>query len=377
MQDYVLMGRGKTRQVVESGFNISEALKPKIYNLEYDEMKGILITEFSEKFEFNFKIYDLDSEFINHALTMMPKINHNIGILFNGVKGTGKTITSKVIANNLIDAGVPVILVPANYPGLEDFMVKMSQIQSCVWFFDEFEKIFQSKSLENTGASLLPIMDGVLTGFKQYFLLTTNELRFNRNFLSRPGRIRWIRTYKSLSREVIVSYLKDNLNENRQKDLEALVDYIGSYTTLSIDLIKTICEELNLCDGPIEDVLKYINSDSAEYFYEIVCCDAYGGTFKYEDVKKAFHDFLNRSPKKAITDEDEYDDGRKPNPHRTMVTSDTPVRHLRVHDYFDDCVILEPLNKDNIIICRENNHYFYAYVLNPDARCLSNWGSAF
>ena len=368
-QDFVLMTQGKTSQIVESGFSVSQQLKPVVYTLSYDDRKGILITEFCEKFEFNFKIYDLDAEFINHAISVMPKVNHNIGILLNGVKGTGKTIATKIIANYLLSEGCPVMIVSNNLPDLEEAIVRMSKIQSCVWFFDEFEKVFNSGDSRRDGSSsLLPIMDGALSGFKQYFLLTTNSLRINENLLSRPGRIRWIRSYKNLSKSVIVDYLKDNLNENRMKELDEIVDYISTYSTLSIDLMKTVCEELNLCDGPIEQVLKYINVDLNEYFYTTYVCDRYGDPYDYEKVKEAFHKKINKLP---IDNSEDSDD---PQPYSRMVVSNIPVRHLKARDIFDDELVVKPLNEDNIIICREGSHYYYFYVLNPDKKCETNWG---
>ena len=370
-QDYVLMTQGKTSQIVESEFSVSPQLKPMVYTLSYDERKGVLLTEFCEKFEFNFKIYDLDDEFINHAISMMPKINHNIGVLLSGVKGTGKTIAAKIIANYLRSEGCPVIIVSVNVPDLEETIVKMSKIQSCVWFFDEFEKVFSSGDTRRDDSStLLPIMDGTLSGIKQYFLLTTNRLSINENFLSRPGRIRWVRTYRNLSKTVVVDYLKDNLNESRIKELDDIVDYVSTYSTLSIDLLKTVCEELNLCNGPIEQVLQYINVDLNEYLYNAYVCDRYGNPYDYEQLKEAFHKKLKGLP---IDDSDDSDD--QPKPYSHLIASRAPVRYLKVKDYFDDGLIIKPLSKDNIITCRDGEHYYHYYILNPDKKCETNWES--
>lgn len=46
-----------------------------------------------------FKIYGMESKLIEHVMRTFENTTSNLGMLFNGIKGTGKTITAKIIAN--------------------------------------------------------------------------------------------------------------------------------------------------------------------------------------------------------------------------------------------------------------------------------------
>ena len=64
----------------------------------------------------------------------------NLGILLEGLKGTGKSLQAKHLCKN---AGLPVILFTADWhgPTLEKFLARIKQ--SAILFFDEFEKIYK------------------------------------------------------------------------------------------------------------------------------------------------------------------------------------------------------------------------------------------
>ena len=76
-----------------------------------------------------------------------------VGVMLTGLKGTGKTVTAKLIANAV---ELLVIVVTEIFHGLEEWL---SQIrQPVVLFFDEFEK------MEGRSGDLLTLMDGGLSG---------------------------------------------------------------------------------------------------------------------------------------------------------------------------------------------------------------------
>ncbi len=63
----------------------------------------------------------------------------NMGVLLNGVKGTGKSVTAKLICNELKNF-LPIIIVDKAYEGLPQFISKIQQ--EVIIFIDEFEKVF-------------------------------------------------------------------------------------------------------------------------------------------------------------------------------------------------------------------------------------------
>ena len=136
------------------------------------------LRKMADKFTFNFKIYDLGVE------DTMQKIqytwnsdafvsgNKNLGIIFNGLKSTRKTIASKILSNRM---NMPVVIVNAAYDGLLNFI--QSLCFECVVLIDEAEKSFQGN-----GDVLLKMIDGVYNEARKLYLLTTNRLSIDERY---------------------------------------------------------------------------------------------------------------------------------------------------------------------------------------------------
>lgn len=182
-----------------------------------------------------------------------------------------KTVTAKLIANRL---GLPVIICDRPYPGLTNFLAGIEQ--DCVFFFDEFEKQFRvdgcnsnsKNSDENrAGEDLLSIMDGVFnTDNCHIFLLTTNELRINDNLLSRPSRIRYLKSYGTvMNRKVLEEFINDNLQYPEFRT--EILNFVDSLTMATIDIVKTIVDEVNIHHCHIDEFKQFFNVKEASYNY--------------------------------------------------------------------------------------------------------------
>ena len=154
--------------------------------------KVVLMKPLFPKFQFDYKLYDLEMdkylEYIQKTWEddLFVDSNKNLGVIFNGIKGTGKTVAAKLLCNKL---DLPVICVPAAFDGLELFL---SQIPfDCVIFIDEMEKIFKK---DENDSVLLRVIDGIYSGGRKLFIMTTNTLNINNNLVGRPGRIRYIKS---------------------------------------------------------------------------------------------------------------------------------------------------------------------------------------
>jgi hypothetical protein len=197
---------------------------------------GFYLTKTEESFTFNHKIYGLEAELIDRVERTWKNTAKNLGILLNGLKGTGKTVTAKMICNTM---KMPVILVNSNPEGggIPEFISTITQ--DCVVFIDEYEKIFGEDS------ELLTVMDGVLSSEnRKLFLLTTNRVHVNENLLQRPSRIRYLKTFKDLSPSIISEILDDVLLYPEFK--EDTAKFITNLEIITIDVVKTIIEEVNI-----------------------------------------------------------------------------------------------------------------------------------
>jgi hypothetical protein len=237
-------------------------IQPAVYKINADPMSGeVYITHIQDKFEFPYKIYGIESNFINRVIKTYHNTNSNLGLLLNGVKGTGKTVTAKQICNEL---ELPVLIIHESYDNIPSFINQIQQ--NVIILIDEFEKIYQDRD-----HSVLTIMDGVMdNGFRKVFILTTNELYINANLIQRPGRIRYLKTYSDLTLEIINEIVDDKLIYTNHK--EDTIEFISQLETITVDIVKSIIDEVNIHNEPpsiFGDVFNIKKLDDVCNIYEI------------------------------------------------------------------------------------------------------------
>ena len=96
--------------------NQQSHLENGIYRLEIDEFGRFYLLFLEEKFNFSYKIYGLEEKLIKRTLRSYSAIDNNVGILLNGTKGTGKTVTSKMICNEVDQPGLAALPPPPRHP---------------------------------------------------------------------------------------------------------------------------------------------------------------------------------------------------------------------------------------------------------------------
>lgn len=212
-----------------------------IYSLEIDARSGALYLErLQDQFDFGYKLYGIQSNFIRRAITTYHNTTNNLGILLNGIKGTGKSVTAKMLCNEL---NLPVILINKGYGGIPDFINSIQQ--EVIVFIDEFEKVFKSNDFQDNSTDLLTVMDGVLdNGYRRVFLLTTNQLRVNDNLIQRPGRVRYLKTFSDLDKETIEMIVDDCLIHTEHK--VELIKFISKLELITVDIVKAVVTEVNI-----------------------------------------------------------------------------------------------------------------------------------
>lgn len=232
-KNWVQSGNDYFSQEVSQNMDL---LPTAVYKVNENPMtKELYLTQVQDKFSFPYKIYGVETKFVNRVKKTYDTTNGNLGILMNGVKGTGKTVTAQQICNIL---ELPVLVVHHPYHGLSSFINELQQ--DTIIFFDEYEKMYN-----NYDSSILTVMDGVLNNeHRKVFLLTTNSLYLNDNLLQRPGRLRYIKTFTDLTLEVIMEIVDDKLQHKQfRKDC---IDFISRLETITIDIVKAVIEEVNI-----------------------------------------------------------------------------------------------------------------------------------
>lgn len=219
------------------GSGIFNEIPAGIYE-PYSSMMGTFLGRQEDKFVFSHKIYGIEHNFIQHVLRTYEHSDKNVGVLMNGTKGAGKTVTAKTLANM---CGLPIILVNAGNIDILSYFDDVSQ--PLCFFFDEFEKIMDHSDNAKV-APLLSFVDGTSSSTKHLMLFTSNESKISPFFLDRPGRIRYIKQYGSLEAPVIKEILDDMLEYPEfRKDI---LDWVVYFKYLTIDMLISIIKEVNI-----------------------------------------------------------------------------------------------------------------------------------
>ena len=218
-----------------------------VFRIYVDARTGrIGLEKIAESFIVNFKVYGTEGKAINDHIIhtwnsdVFQKSGKNLGVIFNGLKGTGKTIAAKQLCNRL---GLPTIVVSKPVDGLLEFIQALN-FEAAV-LIDEAEKTFDEES-----EILLKMIDGVYNHRRKLYILTTNELTLDDNLIGRPGRIRYVKQFGNLELDVINEVIEDTLEDKSLAD--GLIRLVNSLEISTIDILKSLIEECNIT-GRIPD----------------------------------------------------------------------------------------------------------------------------
>lgn len=260
----------------QEAINIKTELEPAIYEVQAS-MAGYYLERISNKFSIPEKIYgDIDT-FAKRIITTFAsrsKQHLNTGVLFSGVKGSGKTLQAKAIANMLVKH-IPVLIVNSSFGpnGLSSFLSTIDT--KCCVIFDEFEKNYSSNTEDDADKTavqngFLTMLDGTVDSSK-LFIFTCNDLtKINDYLLNRPGRIFYHFKFDSLSEDTLTMYAKENLaNQDYVDDLHIIKARLNDYFTF--DIMQSVIEESNRFNEAPSKFVQFMNlrSESKECKYTI------------------------------------------------------------------------------------------------------------
>ena len=244
--------------------------------------KRIGLKKLYDKFEFPFKIYDVGCDSLIKTIKKtwesneFTENNRNLGVIFSGTKGTGKSLSAKILCNEI---GIPVIIVSDIKEGMVGFLQSLSF--EAIILIDEAEKIFKKGEDDEI---LLKIVDGQYNLGRKLYILTVNRLDVNDNLLGRPGRIRYIKQFGNLGEKAVNDYIDDNLKiPEKKKEILELVDLLEIST---IDILKNIIEEVNIHGEISED--SSLNIPKAKYIFDIIKFPMPESEEKINEIKSLF-----------------------------------------------------------------------------------------
>lgn len=343
-----------------------EGLPKGIYEVKVS-MTGFYLSKIAESFTFDYKLYSLNQKFIDYVLKTYENTTGNLGVLLDGIKGTGKTVTAKELCNHL---QLPVILVQSMGDSNDKLIKYLSTTINfdCIFFFDEYEKEFKNSS------DVLSFMDGTYNSiYRKIFLLTTNELNVDPNLLGRPSRIRYKKSFSNLSEEVTREILNDILEDKTA--IEKVIELTHSMNIITIDLIKAIATEINIHGvEALPDIKETFNIEFSRFTYlyrevQVRHCDLKFTPENIKDILKTFYKFkeIKKKDWEKYTREERkfYNEWSvKFSEDYGSTTEDKELKYLEPGDRFENDRILMVSIKEKYVVTMTDYGYIRIYIIN-------------
>lgn len=230
---------------------IKNKLSPGVYGI-VETRNGLILRE-EKPFELPKKIYGSTNTIVKKMINTYEQKTGSLGILLNGLKGSGKTMMGKKLSVELNEKAVPTILVNQSYDANE-FARFVSDIpHGVLFFFDEIDKVFKDEEQ----LPLLTLLSGVYDNH-HIFLFTSNDItKINENFKNRPERIRYSINFKGMSPTAIKDYCEDCLTDKTQ--INNILCVSCAFDPFNFDMLQALVSEMNLYNETPSKALELLN----------------------------------------------------------------------------------------------------------------------
>ena len=213
-----------------------------VYNIDVDRYTDAISLEETSGLSLPSKVYctPRDERFIDKVINSYNLSESGFtGVMLAGLKGSGKTVMAKMIANN---SGLPIINIDKNIRPyiLRNLIEKLGDTSVC-FLFDELDKVLE----DYDDSVLLQVLDGSDTKGKHMILFTCNDDdEISEYLIDRCSRIRYWREFDEMSPSLIMEVLNDKLND--KKEVKSLTDFIkDNFEVCSFDNIASFVKEAN------------------------------------------------------------------------------------------------------------------------------------
>ena len=240
--------------------DIFEQLPAKTFSIKKNDFTGELYFQVIPDLEVPDKIYgdspDKRSNRIIRTFVDRYQNSKSTGVLLTGDKGSGKTLLTKVLSNEMLKLGHPTIVINEPWVGQKFNELLDSIKQPAMVLFDEFEKVYDDEQQE----LLLTLLDGTVNSSK-LFVMTSNGRNINEYLTNRPGRIYYKFSYRGIDIDFVESYARDRLIN--QTHMESIRQVHSAFASFTFDMLATVVEEMNRYDEDAFTAVKNLNIDIA------------------------------------------------------------------------------------------------------------------
>lgn len=112
---------GSTLRIFSDDLTVEDRIPAGTYDVNFDPMSGYSLS-MRPNFKTTEKVYGNHLQMVDRMLDRYNKIDGNFGTILGGRKGTGKSMTARIVSEKLLEQDIPTILVTENTPGLPRFL---------------------------------------------------------------------------------------------------------------------------------------------------------------------------------------------------------------------------------------------------------------
>ena len=239
------INHGNIFEIYDDSLKTFDKLPAKTYIVRFNKMTGFYLESYENLEIKEDKIYGVHMKKVEKVIRTFDKFDRNLGIILSGNKGIGKSLFAKILGNEIVKIGCPLIIIDKFIPGIASYIESIDQEVAVL--FDEFDKTFGNiKTSENEAdpqAGLLSLFDGISHG-KKMFIITCNELRNLNDFLiNRPGRFHYHFRFDYPTASEIREYLQDKISEKYYGEITKVISF-SEKVNLNYDCLRSIAFEL-------------------------------------------------------------------------------------------------------------------------------------
>lgn len=243
-----------------TGYNISlkqdkkddTKILPGLYSPDYGEDGDLFLLKSAKGIRLPKNITNLPK--LNAKIVYQSYLNRpgrSTGVIFSGIHGDGKTLTSEILCVKFMDNGKSVIVVN-KYVSNIDLLKISAAVGPCLFLFDEFDRYYdRNQQDEMVGFfSDSGLVDTML-------IMTTNNYNDIKTVLkNRPSRF-----LLHIKHEGVGMSMFNDMTKGVVFDKEFLDELTYYITTIkpSYDVVKVITQIAEMADNSIEDFIKIID----------------------------------------------------------------------------------------------------------------------
>ncbi len=106
--------------------------------MAFDQQTGFSLVEYAD-IKVSEKTYGVHTEKVTKVANGFERSKRNLGVILSGDKGIGKSLFAKMLAEEGIHRGFPIIVIEHYIPGIADFINSIEQ-EVYVLFIDFLKK---------------------------------------------------------------------------------------------------------------------------------------------------------------------------------------------------------------------------------------------